>query len=170
MLNKNNDILRQRCRRSWCDVDHDLISPWSESESLETALMDNLTVSCLCSSEKDFISRLYMAVRKKKKKKNYCWLQSREPTSQTDMYLSQWHTLFCFECQRMFQTPMNIHKHGMALKGQSGLCFAASALGSDWQRLKPFSSPGDYQRHNGVWDTESTAQGNFVKCWLKLIF
>lgn len=45
-------------------MDHDLISPWSESESLETALMDNLTVSCLCSSEKDFISRLYMAVRK----------------------------------------------------------------------------------------------------------
>lgn len=70
----------------------------------------------------------------------------------------------------MFQTPMNIHKHGMALKGQSGLCFVASALGSDWQCVKPFSSPGDYQRHNGVWDTESAEQGNFVKCWYKLDF
>lgn len=132
------------CR--WCDVDHDLISPGSKSESLETALMDNHTVSCLCSSEIGFISRLYMDVKKKKKT-----TLSSCGGNQPDWYLSKCSTLFCSECWDMFQNPMNINKHGIALKGQTGLCFADSALCSEWQCLTTSPVLGDYQRQNGVY-------------------
>lgn len=87
---------------------------------------------------------------------DFIWLLKTTPCSNGESpkawLMSQCSTLFCFECWCMFQNPMNIHKHGMALKGQSGLCFVASALGSEWQCLAPSSSPmlGDYQRQNGV--------------------
>ncbi len=76
----------------------------------------------------------------------------------------------CFGCWGMFQNPVNIHKHGIALKGQSGLCFVASALGSEWQCLASSLSSvqGDYKWIVGT-VRENTAEGIFVSWWQKWI-
>lgn len=102
--------------------------------------MDIYTVSCLRSNEIDFISRLYMAL------KNYSLFQWRKPKSLIDVTVL--HSVLLW----MLVHVPKPYEYSQAWYGQSGLCFVASALGSEWQCLAPSSSPmlGDYQRQNGV--------------------
>lgn len=67
-------------------------------------------------------------------------------------------TALCSECWcNLF---MNIHRHGVALKGQLGLCFVARDIASKWQGLVPssFPVPGDYLRQKWSMDTEKLSK------------
>lgn len=52
----------------------------------------------------------------------------------------------------MFQNPVNIHKHGMALNGELKLCFTARAVGSEWQHRSIFL-PSDRWLPKAKWNS-----------------